>query len=69
MKTRRTTGSAKKNDTTDRGGRTPDDRKEADDVRVPVCLGEFGLEQARAFRALWEATWSHDARSRTKKKP
>ncbi len=40
----------------------------AGDEVIRVCLGEFGIEQAREFRALWEATWSQDARSRPTKK-
>lgn len=35
------------------------------DLTIPVCLGEFGVDEARDLRALWEATWSQDARSRT----
>jgi len=40
----------------------------AEDERLSVCLGEFGIEQAREFRALWEATWSQDVRIGSKKK-
>jgi hypothetical protein len=69
MKTRRGTRSIKKIGTNAEGRRSTDKPAPDDDVRIPVCMGEFGVEQARAFRALWEATWSHDARTRTKKKP
>jgi len=37
---------------------------DTDDVYLPVCCGEFGLEQAAGLRALWEATWSQDRRGR-----
>ena len=40
----------------------------AEDERLSVCLGEFGVEQAREFRALWEVTWSQDVRSGSRKK-
>lgn len=42
--------------------------KAATDWAIPVCLGEFGFEEARAFCPLWEATWSQDVRGRPGKK-
>ncbi len=38
------------------------------DPPVPVCLGEFGLDEARDFRPLWETTWSQDARGKAVRK-
>jgi hypothetical protein len=41
---------------------------EASDIAIPVCLGEFDLNQARSIRRLWELTWSQDARAGKKDK-
>ncbi len=35
---------------------------------IPVCLGDFGIGEAEAFRPLWEATWSQDVRGKSTKK-
>jgi hypothetical protein len=59
---------AKKEDAAE-AGRLPREKSQKDaDPMIPVCLGEFGIDEAENFRPLWEATWSQDARSRTKKK-
>jgi hypothetical protein len=49
-------------------GRSPREKTPAAaDPAIPVCLGEFGIDEAQSFRPLWEVTWSQDARSRTGK--
>ncbi|MBN2224394.1 MAG: hypothetical protein JW765_06930 [Deltaproteobacteria bacterium] len=45
-------------------GKSP---KSADTV-IPVCLGEFGIDEAQNFSPLWEATWSQDVRGKVIKK-
>jgi hypothetical protein len=40
----------------------------AADPPIPVCLGEFGFDEARDFCPLWEATWSQDSRAKAEKK-
>ena len=42
-------------------GKTPATGPE-DDLYLPVCCGEFGVQQAAGLRELWEATWSQDRR-------
>jgi len=37
-------------------------------LTIPVCLGEFDMDEAREFCPLWEATWSQDARGKDGKK-
>ena len=50
-------------------GRPPREEPPAGrDRAIPVCLGEFGVDEAREFRPLWETTWSQDARGKAVKK-
>jgi hypothetical protein len=39
-----------------------DEPNEPADVVIPVCLGEFGVDEARGFRRLWESIWGQDRR-------
>ena len=38
------------------------------DIVIPVCLGEFGLDEAKGFRRLWESIWPQDRRGKKEKK-
>jgi hypothetical protein len=52
-----------------RTGRPPrEEPPAAGDPPILVCLGEFGLDEARDFRRLWETTWSQDARGKAVRK-
>ena len=52
-----------------RAGRPPRGEPPAGrDRTIPVCLGEFGVDEARDFRQLWETIWSQDARGKAVKK-
>lgn len=44
-----------------------DDPGEPADIVIPVCLGEFGLDEAKGFRRLWESIWPQDRRGKKEK--
>jgi hypothetical protein len=62
----RSAGKRKRKSTEAGAGTVPREKAVAPaDLTIPVCLGEFGVDEARDLRPLWEATWSQDARSRS----